>query len=642
MKKDNLNKRNNDNTELNESTFSRLTSTNIETTKDHETETETLDCSVIEIETWDYKTWDYKTWDYETWNYETWSYEEETKTTYYETTTDYEEPIETPGSNSIQKNTCKFLMENYVNSEMENYKSNFMDFNYKFILIKDLGKKIINKYNDIIKNLYTEIKCTDEMVYKFDIIIQKIKNVIDKIKYIKKMKNNLIDNYYIMNNEYLEFLDELLMNWDNNKCSLYYPYSTEKIKKEINKCQSGTNEINKFEDIYNEIVIRESNLKSLLEEILRMKKQCDYLTKCQLIPSTSTETTSTDTSITETTSTDTSITETITTSSSTDTSITETITTSSSTDTSITETITTSSSTDTSITETITTSSSTDTSITETITTSSSTDTTETATTFITTYCNEGNRGIISFDIENMTILYEFSTEIESEIPTDYEIVYKTETEYYTMTESETSSTFTIDLNNEKSNCEALKFEFNISIESKHSQALGMVYIDYYKINDLIPQLNKDYNEVVDKYNDIIRKCEEGITKKSLEIDIISLCNRNLSVRSHIVQEVIDETYSFKEKYKNINNSYLNYLKRFLNKFKSNKCETYDPRFTKFIESEIKKCNNINDVLLPNIEMISGPANEMKKECLDLEELCNNDAICNDEEKCSKKENTEQ
>ena len=40
--------------------------------------------------------------------------------------------------------------------------------------------------------------------------------------------------------------------------------------------------------------------------------------------------------------------------------------------------------------------------------------------------------------------------------------------------------------------------------------------------------------------------------------------------------------------------------------------------------------------------MISGPANEMKKECLDLEELCNNDAICNDEEKCSKKENTEQ
>jgi len=232
------------------------------------TETETYECySFMETDIWDYDTWD--TQDYTIWDYTTESYEDETETT------DYEEATEIPGSNNIQRKTCKFLKETHVDTEMKQYKSELLKFYFDYFKILLLKQEIIKTYKDIKKEFHeVEMNCMDEITNVDSYLInQNIKYFKSITKIMKKAIYDFHIKYEKRIKDYLDFLNELLENWNNNNCDLYFASSTKKIEDEIGSCENKEIKIAEFYELYEQIEESELNIEKI-EEIISNKKMC--------------------------------------------------------------------------------------------------------------------------------------------------------------------------------------------------------------------------------------------------------------------------------------------------------------------------------------------------------------------------------
>jgi len=432
------------------------------------------------------------------------------------------------------------------------------------------------------------------------------------------------------------------MNWDNNKCNMYYPSSTKIIKKEIAKCENRKYNNEKIVQLHKRIEEMELNLKKILEYILRIKDKCDKILKCQLVSTTLTETTSTTTStseVSETTSTTTStseVSETTTTTTSTS-EVSETATTMTSTS-EVSETT----STTTSTSEDWETTTSEDWETTTTIPTTSDYETT------IETYCEIETEMTIDFDIEIDTTFYELSLDIETEISTDYETEIETEIETeseteieeYTITGDETVSFIPID---PMEICQELKFfEYDLKFDFSIITPDFFMYkfSKYNSIINLVPKLNKDFRNVTNAYWNIRKKCKSGMTNESLHKDIDNLKILSGSVNEVSVLPVISNSIDFIENNKELTSTTLHNLTGLLNSLNWNNCKKYIPSFVEKIENSINSVNDIKKRLLPEIEKILERANKMEKACLMIEERCKNNTICKNVKKCSVKENS--
>jgi len=287
-RKNNLNKRNNDVSTLNESTASSTTTTTTTTTDVMETFTfitaTTTDYEEKTVDTYCYYDFETET----TWEddieFETFDFDFDFD---FETIMDYEtetetEIVEEESTVTPDLSQCDSIKERFYNErknvnlslvDLINIVKLYISFDEDYDKLNTKLQSIINMYGDMKDNCYEGIT-DEELNNQCTQINKEVKRMgLKDILEIKYQGLDFVYKYNDINKKYLEFLRELLEEWKNKKCDIYYTFFTEIIRNEITKCNKRLEKIIK-------LVKKLGEIEKIINKIKTIEEHCDAKTIC--------------------------------------------------------------------------------------------------------------------------------------------------------------------------------------------------------------------------------------------------------------------------------------------------------------------------------------------------------------------------